>query len=129
MYEEKPHVLYVEDQADTRTLITFMLDMSGLVVTAVERARDGLQQLDLHHFDLVLLDNALPDVSGCNLCRVIREFDKEVPILFYSACDLPDEIERAIDAGADGYQIKPTDTDHLPHRIWRLIIERRMNDE
>jgi len=125
MNEEKPHILYVEDHEDTRVMVRVMLDLRGIKVTGVESGRDCLAQLEKHNFDLVLLDTALADLSGVNLCHAIRERDKKIPILFYSGRAFPEEIESALKCGADGYLVKPRDTDHLPDRILRLIKKRK----
>jgi DNA-binding response OmpR family regulator len=121
MKEEKPHVLYVEDHDDTRDMVKVMLELRGIDMIGVDSGRDCLTQLKKHSFDLVLLDTALPDLSGVSLCRVIRKLHEKMPIMFYSAHAFPEEIESAMECGANDYLVKPRDTDYLPDRILRLI--------
>ena len=121
MTEEKPHVLYVEDHEDTRFVTELMLEHAGLDVTSVASGEDCLQLAKDRKFDLILMDHVIPDVSGIELCSDIRAFDKETPILFYSARASDTDKEAAIEAGADGYLHKPDHLDYLTPRIWRMV--------
>lgn len=125
MLREKPHVLYVEDRDDERVMMNILLTQSGLDVTTVGNAHDCLGMLTYRRFDLVLLDNMLPDASGLGLCMSIREFDEDVPVVFYSGRSTPVDKQAAMLAGATEYLVKPNEIDHLPERVWSLIRQRR----
>lgn len=69
--------------------------------------------------DLMVIDAMLPDVSGFEVCRQIRQ-DSELytlPIIFLSAMNNPEEIEHGLDQGADDYLTKPYEMDQLVQRI------------
>jgi DNA-binding response OmpR family regulator len=73
------------------------------------------------HFDLYILDSWLPDRSGFELCRLIREFNQRTPILFCSAAAYARDIREAIRAGAQEYLVKPVIPDELRQVVARLI--------
>ena len=111
---ERPHrILFVEDTSDTRDLVEFTLQQDGFDVVSVETADEGLALAREDSFALILLDIGLPDKDGLELCRQIRLFDQQTPVLFYTAfADLLD-MEEATRAGAQGCLRKPEDTGRL----------------
>jgi DNA-binding response OmpR family regulator len=126
MTDEKPHILYVEDHDDTRFVTELMLEHAGLDVTSIASSEDCLELAKGRDFDLILMDYVMPGVSGVELCSDIRAFDKETPILFYSARASVTDKEAALEAGADGYLYKPDHIDYLTDRIKRMIHDRRV---
>jgi DNA-binding response OmpR family regulator len=81
---------------------------------------EGLRLARQRYFDLYVLDNWLPDGSGACLCRVIREFDPNTPILFYSAVGYERDIQEALRSGAQCYLVKPISPDDLEQAVARL---------
>lgn len=116
------HVLYVEDHYDTRILMTLMLERAGFQVTAVGNAVECLELAGSgQRFDLYLLNHTFPDASGVTICEALREFDKDTPILFYSARALQKEKDAAIKAGAQDYLIKPNDLFNVADHVAKWI--------
>jgi DNA-binding response OmpR family regulator len=116
-------ILLVEDYEDVRDLAELTLTEYTLIT-----ARDfseGLRLARRKYFDLYILDNWLPDRSGVELCRAIREFDPHTPILFYSAAAYQRDIDDALRAGAQDYIVKPIIPDELRQAISRLISAAR----
>src|SRR5215467_4687635 len=103
-----PRVLYIEDHEDTRELVTLVLNQKSYEVVSDSTIKNGVALAGSQHFDLYLLDSWLPDGSGLELCRMIREFDKATPIVFYSAAAYEIDRDQAINCGAQAYLIKPT---------------------
>ena len=112
-------ILYVEDEEDAWALMAFIIPQYKLVIA--HDFYEGLRQARQRYFDLYILDNWLPDGSGVDLCRSIREFDPHTPILFYSACAYGDDIEEARNAGAQAYLIKPVSFEELEKAVNELI--------
>jgi len=83
--------------------------------------KSGVALAYSQEFDLYLLDSWLPDGSGLDLCRLIREFDKETPILFYSAAAYEIDRVEAIRSGAQAYLIKPSHPSELCSLVTSLI--------
>jgi len=115
----RKRILLVEDYEDSRDLATHIL--TEYTLTCARNFNEGLRIARQGGFDLYLLDNWLPDKSGVELCRAIREFDPHTPILFYSAAAYQRDIEEAIRAGAQDYLAKPIHPDELKQAVVRLI--------
>jgi two-component system response regulator PilR (NtrC family) len=116
-----PHVLYVEDHIDTIELVTLLLGEVGFNVTSRSTVRAALEVIAQQKFDLYLLDSWLPDGSGLDLCKKIREADPHTPIVFYSAAAYASDHEEALKHGAHAYLIKPTDSLELAERLTKLV--------
>ena len=116
---ERKRILMVEDHEDAWEIAAFVLEDYTLCY-----ARDfdeGLQLAQRGYFDLYILDNWLPDGNGIELCRRIREFDPNTPVLFYSACAYPRDLQAAFSAGAQEYFVKPVSFADLTEAVSRLI--------
>jgi DNA-binding response OmpR family regulator len=81
----------------------------------------GLKAASEEKFDIYLLDLWLPDGSGMDLCKKIRQFDDKTPIAFYSAAALAVDRDAALQSGAQAYLVKPTDSPDLCASLCRLI--------
>jgi DNA-binding response OmpR family regulator len=121
--ETSRHVLFVEDISDTRDLVEFSLKQDGFEVTSAQTANEGLRLARDKSFALILLDIGLPDKDGLELCRDIRLFDQQTPILFYTAFAELLDLDEAAKAGAQGCLRKPEDTPRLGEIARRLIEE------
>ena len=116
-------MLYVEDDADTRELVSFMLhhQQVNCSVVAVPSAREAIEQIVENDFDLYILDAWLPDMSGYDLCRHIRNSDRETPVLFFSALSRLDDRNRATAAGANAFLCKPDDLDIFSETVGTFL--------
>ena len=120
-----PRVLYIEDHADTRELVTLVLEQRCYEVVTGSTIANGIALAGSQRFDLYLLDSWLPDGSGLDLCKQIREFDKVTPILFYSAAAYEIDRDLAIRCGAQAYLIKPSQPSELCNLVTALIESHR----
>jgi DNA-binding response OmpR family regulator len=121
MVDNSRQILFVEDTADTRDLVEFSLQSEGFTVMTAQTADEGLALARTKPFALILLDIGLPDKDGLELCREIRRFDQQTPILFYTAfAELLDK-EEATKAGAQGCLRKPEDTARIGEAARKLI--------
>jgi DNA-binding response OmpR family regulator len=123
MLSTKVRILCTEDDADTRELIDFVLTESGFEVVCSTSNTQTIEMARSQHFDLYLLDNWMPGLSGTALTEELREFDSRTPILFYSAAAYDSDKEAAYTSGAQGYLVKPADGDQLIAEVNRLIAE------
>lgn len=112
-------VLCVEDDRDTCDMLRFV--MTEYAFTAVHSIEEAQALIDSQHFDLYVLDNWLPDGSGTDLCAKIRASGSRDPIIFTSAIGQLKEIERAVEAGATRYLVKPYEPETLVKTIKELL--------
>jgi DNA-binding response OmpR family regulator len=74
-------------------------------------------------FNLFIFDSWLPDGSGIDLCKKVREFDHCTPILFYSGAAFENDRKLALSSGAQAYLIKPVETSELLQAIKTLMVK------
>ena len=120
-----PRVLYIEDHEDTREMVTLVLKQKNYDVVTGSTIQSAVALANSEQFDLYLLDSWLPDGSGLELCRKIREFDDATPILFYSAAAYANDRDEAISSGAQEYLIKPSLPSELCNLVTSLIESHR----
>lgn len=121
MTSERPSILYVEDTQDTRFLVEWSLQQEGFDVTAVPTAEEGLRYAREKSYALILLDIGLTDMDGLALCREIRQFNTNTPVLFFTAYAPLLDHDEARRAGAQGCLRKPEDTARLVPAIRMLL--------
>jgi len=119
LHRDRKRILFVEDHEDTWEVVAFHLREYQL--TIARNFNEGLHLARQRYFDLYILDNWLPDGSGIELCHLIRKFDPNTPILFYSATDNEHDMEEALRTCAQVYLVKPTGIDELERCVTRLM--------
>lgn len=120
MNSEKYNILIVDDDKDLSELICDMLADNGfdyIMAGTVEEAYDVLESSKVH---LILLDINLPDGTGFELCKELRNVS-EVPVIFASARTSEDDKITGLDMGGDDYIAKPYSIKELMSRINSLI--------
>ncbi|UEG53700.1 response regulator transcription factor [Mucilaginibacter daejeonensis] len=120
-------ILLIEDEPNVVSVIKRGLAEHGHEVSAASNGLTGLQMALNHSFDLVILDVMLPGLDGIQICRRIREKDKNIPILMLTALNSTDNIVTGLDTGADDYLVKPFKIAELAARLRTLL--RRRNTE
>jgi DNA-binding response OmpR family regulator len=106
-------VLCVEDDLDTQEMLRLLLRDHGYGFEVAGTTADALRLIREKDIALVLLDNFLPDGKGIELCRQVREFDKQLPIVFVSGSAHEDERLEALGSGANAFLTKPLELDKL----------------
>lgn len=126
MPSPKGRILCTEDDLDSRELIVFLLEAADYDVTVTADSSDALSLAQRKQFDLILVDNWMPGISGQELTTQIRRFNKSTPILFYSGAAYDADKQEARDAGAQGYLTKPDGITDLVEEVAKLIAEARI---
>ena len=116
----QPRVLYVDDDEDSREMLSLLLTLSQIETKTAATATQALTLMQAEQFDLYLLDARLPDLDGFELCRRMRVFDQHTPILFFSGAAYEADKRQGIEAGANAYVTKP-DVEDLLTTITRFI--------
>jgi len=123
-----PHILVVDDDREIRTLLGRYLDGQGFRVTTAADRRECEQKLGSGQFDLIVLDVMLPDGSGLDICRGLRDRKPHIPVILLTA--LKEDVDRIIglELGADDYLGKPFNPRELTARI-RAVLRRSGPEE
>jgi DNA-binding response OmpR family regulator len=101
-------------------MLSTLLRLALIEAKTVGTAAQALSLVQAERFDLYLMDAWLPDIDGFELCRRIRDFDPQTPILFFSGAAYEADKRKGIEAGANAYVIKP-DLDGLLGSIKQLV--------
>lgn len=109
-------ILLVEDDESLAMGIAFSLENENFEVKTAGSIKEAYQYFRQESFRLLLLDVMLPDGSGFDLCRRIRN-DSDVPVIFLTACDEEINIVQGLDLGGDDYITKPFKVMELISRI------------
>jgi DNA-binding response OmpR family regulator len=112
-------VLCVDDDEDSRVMLTALLRLELIDAKAVGTGAQALSSIQAESFDLYMLDSRLPDVDGFELCRRLRAIDRNTPILFFSGAAFEADKKKGLEAGANAYVIKP-DLDGMVSSIRQL---------
>jgi DNA-binding response OmpR family regulator len=122
----KGRILCTEDDPDSREMMIYLLRDAGYDVDCTENPFDAIERAKNECFDLLLVDNWLPGISGVDLTIEIRKFNRSTPILFYSGAAYIADKQRAFNAGAQGYLVKPEGISSVTSEVARLIADARI---
>jgi DNA-binding NtrC family response regulator len=125
----KGRVLVIDDEADIRESLETLLVLEGYAVDLAQNAAEGLRALDSRAYDLVLLDLMMPDRSGMDVLREVRERDHETPTFLITAYGSVEAAVEALKSGANDYFSKPWDNEKLLIEIDRMIAGNRLERE
>jgi two-component system KDP operon response regulator KdpE len=121
-------VLVVDDEPQIVRGMRVILRNAGYAVESSATKEEALDAVSVRPPDLMVLDLVLPDGSGVDVCRSVREWSA-MPIIVVSAVGDEREKVRALDAGADDYITKPFGADELTARLRALLRRAGDNDE
>ena len=122
----KAAVLVVEDDRAVRRMLERTLAAEGYDVMGVSDGGAALASIERAAPDLVVLDVRLPDLDGFAVCRRLRDKGLALPVLMLTARDAVEDRVAGLDAGADGYLVKPFASEELLARVRALL---RRGDE
>jgi DNA-binding response OmpR family regulator len=113
-------VLVVEDTQDLATGLVRFLSMKDIQADISLDGKNGLYKASTKYYDAVILDINLPEKDGLEVCKELREKEKDVPIIMLTSRSSKDDMITGLDAGADDYLVKPFDYDILVARLEAL---------
>lgn len=119
-------LLVVEDDNALREAIVTLLNEEKYVVDEAETGDEGLYLAEQGIHDLFILDIMLPEISGLEIIKKVREQGNDVPILLLTARDTVNDRVNGLETGADDYLVKPFAIPELLARI-KALLRRRAN--
>lgn len=113
-------ILLIDDDKDLAELLGEYLDAEGYRLDAAHTGEDGIEQINNHHYDLVLLDVMMPGIDGFETLKRIRQ-NSIVPVLMLTAKGEETDRVLGLELGADDYLAKPYSHRELLARIKALL--------
>jgi DNA-binding response OmpR family regulator len=116
-------ILIADDEPSIVTAVEFLLKREGYEVQVARDGAEALERIDSWRPDLVVLDVMMPQKSGYEVCRHIRERDecRHIKVIMLSAKGRDSEVAKGMALGADAYVTKPFSTRDLMARIRALL--------
>jgi DNA-binding response OmpR family regulator len=112
----RSRLLTIEDDDDVRMMLKMVLEDEGYEISEAGNGTDGLRLFADEKPSLVLVDLKLPDISGFDICRTIRQ-TSDVPIIIVTAQEDSFDVVAGLESGADDYVTKPFKPKELAARI------------
>ncbi len=121
------HILMIEDNESVSEMLEMFFDKEGWELTAIHDGLEGFNEYNEHadQYDFLILDIMLPTMDGITICKEVRKFDKQVPILMLTAKNSESDEVIGLEIGADDYVTKPFSPLTLVARV--KSTARRMN--
>jgi len=127
MFQSRPTVLVVDDEASYREALTLGLEAEGFAVVVAASCAEAEEVFGTHPVDLALLDVMLPDGNGSDLCRRLLSV-RQIPILMVSARDDEVAVVLGLEFGAADYVTKPFRLRELVARM-RAVLRRNAEEQ
>ena len=117
-------VLVVEDEIDSRDILTFVLEQEGATVTAVESASEAIAALKDSTFDLIVSDIGMPQIDGYTLMKQIRALPQgeNIPAIALTAYAGELDRQHSLEAGYQSHISKPINIPKLIDIILQLVV-------
>lgn len=120
------NILVLEDDAIIASGLEYSLKQEGFLVTLCDRCEKAVKLIEKENYDLVLLDLCLPDGSGYDICKKVKD-KGDIPVIFLTAVDNEVNTVMGLDMGADDYITKPFRIRELISRI-KSVLRRYHKD-
>jgi DNA-binding response OmpR family regulator len=119
----KLKVTIVDDDRDTRELLSLALESEGFEVTAAANGLRLIASLQLKRPDVILMDVNMSWIDGFELCKAVKKNEqfRDIPVVFISGRGELEDKRRGLEAGAADYFVKPLDLNALINRLRALI--------
>ena len=123
-------ILIVEDDLDTRLMLQSLVESMGQVDIAVN-GKEAIRAFQLAHagdnpYDLILLDIMMPQMNGIEAVTLLRQENTETKLIILTAFEDSLHIERALEAGADGYLAKDISAKDLNSALFKAVAGERV---
>ncbi len=116
-------ILIVEDHADMRELLTWQIELMGFMPIPAKHGKEGVEKAVAEQPNLILLDIMMPGMDGWEAARTLRANPetKDIPILAATALFRDSDLKSCLDAGCNGYIVKPFTFQELLGKVREFI--------
>ncbi|MFZ1059524.1 MAG: response regulator, partial [Candidatus Rokuibacteriota bacterium] len=119
-------ILIIDDDRGMRETVADILGLRGYVVETAERGEDGLEKVRTRPFDATIVDIKLPDISGLDLLKALKEASPETEVIFITGYASLQTAIQAINGAAFAYLVKPFEMDHLLATLAKALEKQRL---
>lgn len=117
-----PHILFVDDEAPIRELLSLFFRKKGLEVTTARTAKAARELAETTNFSLAILDVQLEEENGLDLLSFFKSKHPKMPVIIFTGAQITDElVERARSGGANGFMRKNEPLDALLAEVQRNL--------
>lgn len=117
----KQKIMLVDDDATIIEALEINLGRQGFSSSVFRNGQQALAGVDMVNPDLIILDWTLPDMTGPEICKILRSRRLNVPILMLTGRSTPNDVASGLSAGADDYLSKPFNSVELLARVQALL--------
>jgi CheY-like chemotaxis protein len=116
-------VLVVEDHADMRELLIWQIELMGFTAVAAKHGKEAVEKAVTEKPHLILMDIMMPSMDGWEAARALRAHaeTKEIPILAATALFRDSDLKSCLEAGCNGYIVKPFTFQELQAKVRELL--------
>lgn len=126
---ENKNILLVEDDVNLGSILSDFLSLKDFKVDLCRNGEEGMKKYKSGSYDLCLLDVMMPKMDGFTMAKEIREYSKNIPIIFLTAKSLQNDKITGLKIGADDYITKPFNTEELLLRINAVLKRSEVSQE
>lgn len=128
--KSKPKILIVDDMPENVELIEAYLSLESYDVITASSGKEALQKLKEEKLDMILLDVMMPEISGYEVCKIVKNNPETqfVPVLMLTALSELEDRIKGIEAGADDFLTKPINRLELKIRVKSMLKVKCMHD-
>ncbi len=123
---EKKSILVVDDDIAHRTMLRILLEWE-YEISEADSGLIAIEKVQKTHFDLVLMDVRMPEISGVEALDKIKASNPEIPIIMMTAYSSNEVAAKALEKGACGYLTKPFDFENLRQTIENAVKNSNIN--
>ena len=122
----RPRILIVDHDVDNCEMLPIWLDpdQDRYDITTTYSCREARELTIKTRFDAYILDYLMPDMTGADLCAVLRKLDSNAPIIMYTGMSTREARENSFRSGADLFLLKPDDMELLAPAVDDLLSHR-----
>ena len=130
MTAKKPRILCVDDEPQNLKLLEALLSTRGYEVLKAANGQEALERINEQSIDIVLLDVMMPEMDGYEVCRKIKDDERQrhVPVVMITSLSSKEDRIKGIEAGAEDFISKPFDQAEVLARIKMLLKIKVLND-
>ncbi len=116
-------VLIIEDHGDMRELLAWQIELMGFLPITAKRGHEGVEKAATEKPELIIMDIMMPGMDGLEAAREIRanEETKDIPILAATALFRDADLKSCLEAGCNGYIVKPFTFQELQGKVREFI--------